>query len=44
MMSTISAFMRNGDPNNAALGVTWGAWPATLNFDASLTAAQITVQ
>jgi para-nitrobenzyl esterase len=44
MMSTLSAFMRNGDPNNAALGVTWGVWPATLNFDATLTAAKITVQ
>ncbi|HJW12436.1 MAG TPA: carboxylesterase family protein [Albitalea sp.] len=44
MMSTISAFIRNGDPNNAALGVTWGAWPATLTFDASLTQAQIGVQ
>ena len=44
MMGTISAFMRNGDPNNAALGVTWGPWPAALNFDASLTQAQISVQ
>jgi para-nitrobenzyl esterase len=44
MMSTLSAFMRNGDPNNAALGVTWGPWPATLNFDATLTAEQISVQ
>ena len=44
MMSTISAFIRNGDPNNSALGVTWPAWPATLTFDASLTQAQIGVK
>jgi para-nitrobenzyl esterase len=44
MMGTISAFIRNGDPNNAGLGVTWPAWPATLTFNASLTQAQIGVK
>ena len=44
MMSSVSAFVRNGDPNNAKLGVTWPVWPATLTFDASLTQAQIAVQ
>jgi para-nitrobenzyl esterase len=44
MMSTISAFIRNGDPNNAALGVVWPAWPSTLMFDATLTQAQISVR
>ncbi|MGY4829193.1 carboxylesterase/lipase family protein [Sphaerotilaceae bacterium SBD11-9] len=44
MMQSVSAFMRNGDPNNAALGVTWPAWPARLSFDATLTQAQIGVQ
>jgi para-nitrobenzyl esterase len=44
MMSTISAFIRNGDPNNAALGVVWPAWPSTLMFDATLTQAQIVVR
>jgi len=44
MMKSIASFMRTGDPNNAALGVTWLAWPSTLTFDASLTQPQIGVQ
>ena len=44
MMSTVAAFARNGDPNNAALGVTWPAWPSKLIFDASATAKAISVQ
>ncbi|MGH8808862.1 MAG: carboxylesterase/lipase family protein [Noviherbaspirillum sp.] len=44
MMSSIAAFARNGDPNNAALGVTWEPWPKKLMFDASLTQKQITLQ
>lgn len=44
MMKSISAFARNGDPNNAALGVTWPAWPAELVFDATPTAKVITVE
>jgi para-nitrobenzyl esterase len=44
MMSSVAAFAKNGDPNNAALGVTWPAWPATLLFDASDSAKTISVQ
>ena len=44
MMKSIGAFAKNSDPNNAALGVTWPAWPAKLLFNASLTAKTITVQ
>jgi para-nitrobenzyl esterase len=35
MMSTVAAFARSGDPNNATLGVTWTAWPSQLWFDAT---------
>lgn len=34
MMKTVGAFARNGDPNNAALGVTWNPWPSKVLFDA----------
>jgi len=44
MMKTLSAFARTGDPNNAALGVTWPAWPNQLNFDATPSAKSISVQ
>ena len=44
MMKTLGAFARNGDPNNAALGVTWPAWPAQLLFDATPSAKAISVQ
>jgi len=44
MMSSIAAFTKNGDPNNAALGVAWPAWPKTLIFDATLTNKSISVQ
>lgn len=44
MMSTVAAFALNGDPNNAALGTTWPAWPKKLIFDASLSAKSISVQ
>lgn len=44
MMKTVGAFARTGDPNNATLGVTWPAWPAQLNFDASASAKSISVQ
>ena len=44
MMGSVGAFAKNGDPNNAALGVTWPAWPAKLMFDASNTAKIIAVQ
>ena len=41
MMQTVGSFARNGDPNNAALGVNWGAWPSKLVFDATATAKAI---
>jgi para-nitrobenzyl esterase len=44
MMQTLSSFARNGDPNNASLGVTWQAWPNKLVFDASATAKSIHVE
>lgn len=44
MMKSLAAFARSGDPNNAALGVTWPVWPAQLRFDATATAKAITVQ
>ena len=44
MMQSIAAFARNGDPNNAALGVTWPAWPSELLFDATATEKRISVQ
>jgi carboxylesterase type B len=43
MMRSIGAFARNGDPNNAALGVTWPTWPSTLLFDATPTTKAISV-
>ncbi|MFZ4480053.1 MAG: carboxylesterase/lipase family protein [Rhodoferax sp.] len=44
MMASIAAFARNGDPNNATLGVTWSAWPQRLYFDADLNKTQISTQ
>ena len=44
MLGSIAAFAKNGDPNNAALGVTWQPWPQKLIFDATLTNKQISVQ
>ena len=44
MMKSLGAFAKNGDPNNAALGVTWPVWPNKLIFDASVTAKSISVQ
>ena len=35
MMRSIGAFARNGDPNDASLGVAWPPWPGTLVFDAT---------
>lgn len=43
MMRSIGAFARNGDPNNAALGTAWPAWPRSLLFDATLDARRISV-
>ena len=44
MMQTMGTFARNGDPNNAALGVSWPAWPGTLVFDATPAAKAIRVE
>lgn len=44
MMQTLSAFARSGDPNNAALGVSWPAWPGKLVFDATPAAQAIHVE
>lgn len=44
MMKSVGAFAKNGDPNNAALGVAWPAWPAKLIFDATPAAKSISVQ
>lgn len=44
MMSSLSAFARTGNPNNAKLGVAWDPWPKQITFDASKTAKLITVE
>lgn len=44
MMKSLGSFARTGNPNDAALGVTWPAWPRKVIFDASLTAKTISVQ
>jgi para-nitrobenzyl esterase len=44
MMRSIGAFARNGDPNDASLGVSWPAWPRTLVFDATPTAKAVRVR
>lgn len=44
MMASVSAFVRNGNPNHAGLGVTWQPWPGKLVFDGTQTAARISVQ
>ncbi len=41
MMRSVGAFARRGDPNDAGLGATWGAWPSRLVFDADLQRAAI---
>jgi para-nitrobenzyl esterase len=44
MMQTLSTFARNGDPNNASLGVNWPVWPNKLVFDATPTTKAIHVE
>jgi para-nitrobenzyl esterase len=45
MQKSIAAFVRTGDPNNSALGVTWDPWtptaPRKMGFDASYDGAII---
>ncbi len=43
MMKTVAAFARSGDPNHAALGISWPAWPSQLWFDATTAAKSISV-
>ena len=43
MLGALAAFARTGNPNNAALGVSWPNWPGKLIFDASASAKQISV-
>ena len=43
MMRSIGAFARTGDPNHPGLGVTWPVWPASLVFDATPHAKNISV-
>jgi para-nitrobenzyl esterase len=44
MMQTLGTFARNGDPNNASLGVSWPTWPNKMVFDATPTTKQIRVE
>ncbi|CAN5354454.1 para-nitrobenzyl esterase [soil metagenome] len=44
MMNTVGAFARNGDPNNASLGVKWAPWPKKLFFDATLSETNISAE
>ena len=44
MMKSVGAFAKNGNPNHAALGVAWPAWPSKLIFDATPTVKSISVQ
>jgi para-nitrobenzyl esterase len=44
MMGSVAAFASGGDPNNAALGVTWPVYPKKMIFDATLTNKSISVQ
>jgi len=44
MVSSLAAFAKTGNPNNAALGTTWQPWPKRLVFDATLTQPVITLQ
>ena len=41
MIASIAAFVKTGNPNNAALGTQWNNWPATLVLDASASQAHI---
>jgi len=41
MMTSVAAFVKTGNPNNAALGTNWANWPATLVFDASASQTRI---
>ncbi len=44
MMRSVGMFARQGDPNEAGLGVSWPRWPSTLIFDATLMDKRISVR
>ena len=44
VIASIAAFMKTGNPNNAALGANWNNWPATLVFDASASQVRISAE
>lgn len=44
MMRSVAAFARHGDPNHAALGVRWDAWPRRMVFDADRQAARVSLE
>ncbi|WP_326543269.1 carboxylesterase/lipase family protein [Pseudorhodoferax sp.] len=44
LMASLGAFLRNGDPNAAALGATWAPWPSRLLLDATPNALAVTAQ
>jgi para-nitrobenzyl esterase len=44
MMKSVGSFARNGDPNDAALGVTWNPWPSQVLFDADANDKNIRAQ
>ena len=44
MMGSVGAFARKGDPNHPGLSVNWPVWPKRLTLDATLTAADLSVQ
>ncbi len=44
MMQSIGRFARDGDPNNASLGIGWPTWPSSLVFDSSLDRARLGVE
>jgi para-nitrobenzyl esterase len=44
VMRTLATFARSGNPNNAALGVSWPVWPGKLVFDATPTQQAISVE
>lgn len=44
MMTSLAAFVATGNPNSAALGVTWGNFPAKVVFDATATQLNVTAQ
>jgi para-nitrobenzyl esterase len=44
MMRSVGRFARQGDPNEASLGVNWPRWPSSLIFDATPTDKRIRVQ